>query len=117
MISISILIVFVILALMAGLWAGWELRGQYISETSVTNIANDSSRVTVVVPADYKPLEPLVGSDGKPALVGPRAFLWWTIFNYTLDMKGTPSTGYDVDSAIDAANAAVEQVYGDTHDS
>ncbi len=77
-------------------------------------------RVTVVVPADYKALEPIM-LDGKPAIVGPRALLWYAAYAKAIaafSCDGSYAVSEDDEyNACKTAEAAVQHVYGDTHDS
>lgn len=75
--------------------------------------------VTVVVPTDYKPLDPLM-VDGKLALVGPRALLFWTVYHAAIKaFSGNGTWTLDTDQeyeACETAKAAVRSVYGETFD-
>lgn len=66
-------------------------------------------RVIAIVPADYKPLEPFM-VDGKPALMGPRALLYWSVYCKAMD-------DMDVDDPRAHAHDALRSVYGLTFDS
>ncbi len=82
-------------------------------------IVTNGPQVVVNVPSDYKPLEPIM-VDGKPALVGPRALLWYSAYSKALSaFSGGASYTVDIDdeqAAFETARAAVVQVYGNTHD-
>ncbi len=75
-----------------------------VSEGATT--VSEEPRIVVNVPADYKPLQTL---DGQEVVIGEKAVLWWTVFNKTIN------TDYETASdAVDAANAAVDKVYGES---
>lgn len=66
-------------------------------------------QVVVNVPKDYKPLETL---DGKEVVVGEKALLWWTVYKHTLFCLDGEIGQSDIDIAIEAADGAVDKVYG-----
>lgn len=66
-------------------------------------------QVVVNVPQDYKPLETL---DGKEVVVGEKALLWWTVYKHTLFCIDGEICQDDIDKAIEAADGAVDKVYG-----
>ncbi len=76
-------------------------------------------QVVVNVPADYRPIEPLV-VDGQPALVGSRALLFITIYKTALaafSNDGSCSVTEDEEvAAYEAAKMGVKCVYGETFD-
>jgi hypothetical protein len=76
-------------------------------------------RVQVIVPQDYKPLEPIM-VDGKPALVGPRALLFYSAYQAAAKaMAGDSGDGLTLDgeyAAFETAKQAVGLVYGETFD-
>ncbi len=91
--------------------------GQPIS--LVNNTGPERPQVIVNVPADYKPLEPLM-VDGKPALVGPRALLFISAYDRAvaaISGNGTYSLSTaDETCAYETAKQAVRTVYGETFD-
>lgn len=95
---------FLAIAFVLGILVGWHARKDF----SITSPSDSSPRVVVNVPADYKALESLM-VDGKPALVGPRALLYWTIWKAANDDGDFQSPGA-------CASKAVRDVYGDTFD-
>lgn len=107
----------IVLTFIVGMWGGWQLRGTHSTLTPA--VPDTSPRVTVVVPADYRALEPLT-VDGKPALVGPRALLWYAAYSkavegFTCDGVTMLTRGEEYE-AQQTAKAAVQQVYGTTLD-
>ncbi len=82
--------------------------------------SNPHPRIVINVPADYRPIEPLM-VDGKPALVGPRALLFVTLYKAALaafSKEGSYTVSEDEEvAAYEAAKMGVKTVYGETFDS
>jgi len=80
-----------------------------LSSSQAANPALSNPQVVVNVPQDYKPLETL---DGKEVVVGEKALLWWTVYKHTLFCLDGEIGQLDIDTAIEAADGAVDKVYG-----
>lgn len=108
-----------VLALIVGFWIGWQSHKEYLTGCPTIPDPSAALRVVINVPADFKPLEPLM-LDGKPALVGPRALLWYTAYSAAVKAisgNGTYSLNVDEETcAFETARQAVQLVYGSTFD-
>ena len=92
-------------------YLGWKL-AIWDRETNAPQAVNpepSNPQVVVNVPKDYKPLETL---DGKEVVVGEKALLWWTVYKHTLFCLDGEIGQSDIDVAIEAADGAVDKVYG-----
>jgi hypothetical protein len=96
-------VIIAIIILIGGAAALIEI-GRRIERTVTGKPEPDTARVIVNVPDGYQPLTP-VPSD--TTIDGERARLWWTVYEKTLDDSYT-----DSDDAIEAADAAVDKVFG-----
>ncbi len=72
-------------------------------------LSSPKPSIIINVPSDYKPLESLPPMADCPAttLQGEAARLWYTVYKETLDTPGEDSI-----DAKNAANEAVEAVFG-----
>lgn len=98
-----------------GMFIGWRC-----DKSAPPISAPPSPRVVVNVPADFKVMEPIM-VDGKPAVIGPRALLFYTVYTaainaFTCDGADPLSTDEEFE-AYESAARAVEKVYGQTFDS
>lgn len=88
---------------------GWFICAVVTPPRATSSVAGsapypDRPQVIVNVPADYRPLDPLT-AEGKPALVGEQALLWYSVFAKAMDVEG------DTFWAKAAADEAVRTVY------
>lgn len=70
-----------------------------------------SPKIIVNIPSDFKPIQPLPGDS---SIEGQKAVLWYSVFKLAVEeMAGSYCASYsEVESAKEAADAAVEACFG-----
>lgn len=106
MTDLIISFVLILLAFFAG--RVWEQCKAHPSEP-MTETSSGNPQIVVNVPADYKPLQTL---DGKVVVVEEKAVLWYSCFRAALDAQNTAICPSDIEACREAADAAVNKVYG-----
>ncbi len=95
------------LLFIAGIWVGSRATDMTAEQIITATTVSPIPQIVVQMPQGAEPLARLT-EDGGKVIPTERALLWWTVFKHSFDHPDT-----SMDQCIEAADRAVERVYGD----